>query len=161
MKICLDCGEVFDDSNVKRWKEAHGEPRIGCPLCGGAFDEAERCEQCGRYYEKDALYDGMCVNCLAECASLYDTALQFLLDTDEYFDIFMFETWYGSDVPAFVSDKLRDMMIMQFKREKTEELLLGQHDFKDAFRKFILEDDGNDGKETFAKWLRRKEDADK
>lgn len=158
MNICLDCGAVFEDGKVKRWTEPHGEPMIGCPLCGGSFESAERCEKCGKYYEKGTLYDGLCVSCLTDSIA-YDTALQFLLDTDEYFDIFMFETWYGSDVPQFVSEKLRSMMITQFKRERAEESLLGKHDFLDALRKFILEDDGDDGKALYAMWIRGRKNA--
>lgn len=160
MNICLDCGAVFEDSKVKRWTEPHGEPMIGCPLCGGSFESAERCEQCGKYYEKGTLFDGLCEKCLRDSVT-YDTALQFLLDTENYFNLFMFDSWYQSTVPVIVSSQLREAMIEQFKRIKVRGELLAEYDFLDAIKQFILVDDGNDGKEAFAKWLRRREDADK
>lgn len=42
---CLDCGEIFEVP--AEWVETHGldcgpyENWVGCPVCGGAFEEAD------------------------------------------------------------------------------------------------------------------------
>ena len=126
----------------------------GCPDCGGAYVEAQRCYDCGDYYPADDLIESICNECL--CANVtYDKALQFLLDTEDYFDLFMFEKWYESSVQDVVGNRLRNLMVTQYKREKAEEILLGKRDFLNAIKQFILDDDGDCGKETYAKWLRR------
>ena len=70
MFVCIDCGEVFEES--KHWQERHGldtppyEEWTGCPQCGGSYTIAYRCDDCGEWitdeYIKidDARY---CSNC--------------------------------------------------------------------------------------------------
>ncbi len=51
MYICLECIKTFDEP--KRFEERHGldtppyEVTYGCPYCGGAFQDAIRCDCCG------------------------------------------------------------------------------------------------------------------
>lgn len=164
MKVCLDCGATFADENIKKWKEVHGEWRSGCPCCYGAFSEAEQCTSCGEHYPEGTLFDGICSGCLGSTIN-YDTALQFMLDTEDYFDLFMFEIWLDTPLPTKagepkIGQKMHDYLICQYNRERAE-ANIGEHAFLDAIKEFILDYDGDCGKETYAKWLRRMRDAKK
>ena len=68
---CKDCGRVFEDGDEKRWFEDSGEPMVGCPSCGGAYDEAVRCPVCYGFFLEEELYIGMCEDCGDEKASEY------------------------------------------------------------------------------------------
>lgn len=67
MYLCLDCGKLFETPT--HYTEAHGldappyETWMGCPVCGGAYVETMRCEQCGEWItgEYIELNDGQCV----------------------------------------------------------------------------------------------------
>lgn len=70
MKICLECGKVFEDDEIAYWQESRGEfwgfpayeSMSGCPDCHGGYEEAYQCENCGKYFTKDELDE----NCLCE-----------------------------------------------------------------------------------------------
>lgn len=74
MYKCCDCGHVFDDSNVKLvhecMGECHGFPAYetyyACPVCGGSFDDARQCNQCGEWFLRWELSDGRCDDCICE-----------------------------------------------------------------------------------------------
>ena len=153
MNICLECGITFTDEEIKRWTEAHGETMSGCPKCLGGFTHAERCGCCGEYFPDGTIFDGLCRECLSLTVN-YDTALKFMLDTDDYFDLFMFETWLDTPLPTKVGQRMHDYLICQYNRERAE-ANIGEHAFLDAIKEFILDYDGDFGKETYAKWLRR------
>lgn len=67
---CLECGKVFEDDEIAHWQESRGEfwgfpayeTMSGCPDCQGDYEEAEKCESCGKYFTKDELDE----NCLCE-----------------------------------------------------------------------------------------------
>lgn len=59
---CLECGNLFEEGEEKRWVEPYGEEMKGCPLCFGAYEEAEACELCGEYAEE--LFGGVCQDCI-------------------------------------------------------------------------------------------------
>lgn len=72
MKICLECGKVFEDDEVEQWEECRGEfwgvlayeTVSGCPACGGDYEEAYECESCGNYFTLcDLDEDQICENC--------------------------------------------------------------------------------------------------
>lgn len=71
---CLECGEIFEEYEIKKWEEyrgdCHGTPAyetmVGCPHCGGDFEEAVRCELCGEEHLPDELNFGVCNNCIEE-----------------------------------------------------------------------------------------------
>ena len=58
MLKCLECGKVFEDSEISHWKEDRGEcfgerayeKMCGCPYCRGNFTEALKCKVCGEYF---------------------------------------------------------------------------------------------------------------
>ena len=70
MYICFDCGELFEEP--KHYVETHGldyppyETWKGCPVCGGAYDDAMECSICGNYITGDYIEDDgvfVCDNC--------------------------------------------------------------------------------------------------
>ena len=67
MHICLSCGLRFD--TPKAWKESHGledppyEDESGCPLCGGDYEETQKCEKCHKNTAISDLEDGLCKVC--------------------------------------------------------------------------------------------------
>ena len=72
MNICLECGKVFEDSEISHWKEDRGEycgerayeNVSGCPYCKGDFREAIKCESCGEYFTLDELDENhLCEDC--------------------------------------------------------------------------------------------------
>lgn len=72
MQICLECGKVFEDDEIAHWEESRGEfwgepayeNMSGCPHCGGAYEEAYECENCGKYFTLDELDENhLCEDC--------------------------------------------------------------------------------------------------
>lgn len=72
MYICIECDHVFEEGeervrNEDR-NECHGSPSYEkyrvCPECGGDYDEAVRCEECGHYAPKSELESGLCSDCV-------------------------------------------------------------------------------------------------
>ena len=75
MLICLECGKTFEEDEIKRWKEDRGEfwgfpsyeNMSGCPRCYGAYEEAEECFECGKYFPKYELDENyLCEDCRAD-----------------------------------------------------------------------------------------------
>lgn len=72
MLKCCECGKVFEDGEVARWREDRGEfwgfksyeTMTGCPSCRGEYEEAEMCENCGEYFFEDELDENhLCEDC--------------------------------------------------------------------------------------------------
>ena len=72
MFICLECGKTFEEGEVARWREDRGEfwgfpcseEVTGCPFCEGAYDEADECAECGKYFAKSDLDENhLCEDC--------------------------------------------------------------------------------------------------
>ena len=158
MYICRQCGHTFDADEAATVTERHpyGDTTVGeslsvCPICGGDFEEAHACKECGREFLKDELYSGYCVECLKK-AITYDTTLQFLEDSD-LLPHFMFDAVYDSQVPEYVSPMLNDTLRELFLRRKNDDLLCEKKEFLELCKKYILEDDASFGKCYFAEWL--------
>lgn len=72
MYICTECGHVFEEGEERVESdclgECHGSPSYEkyrvCPECGGDYDEAVRCEECGHYAPKSELESGLCPDCV-------------------------------------------------------------------------------------------------
>lgn len=73
---CLDCDRFFE--TPRQFTERHGleappyETWLGCPNCGGAYEEAKLCDCCGnwtggKYYETE----NGCVYC-EECVTVVE-----------------------------------------------------------------------------------------
>jgi hypothetical protein len=77
MFICLDCGATFEEP--KHFVEKHGldtppyEHFSGCPVCGGAYDEAVECDRCGELVPADTVvkFEGglLCEACWGQVKS--------------------------------------------------------------------------------------------
>ena len=71
MYKCLECGEAFSDPKTVCDYVPYGSttvplPSTYCPNCGGDFEEAYPCQDCGEYFLKDELNGFFCLDCLKE-----------------------------------------------------------------------------------------------
>ena len=68
---CVECETVFEEGEEAVWKEDRGEfwgfpcseIMTGCPVCRGDYEEASECKECGKWFFKDGLDDGLCEGC--------------------------------------------------------------------------------------------------
>lgn len=157
--ICLDCGHHFDEGEQAQFKEAHGERYSACPVCGGDYEKAEWCRQCKGDFLADKVYGGYCRECL-EGAIDYDTGLRFLEDKGLLAD-FIIGAYFESEVPESTSATFNLHLLNTFKRLKAEEILMNRNNLLQLLRRFILDDEGDTGKELFAKWLTECEEKGK
>jgi hypothetical protein len=157
---------VFDFEERTVVKESHGfndgfyETFSCCPNCGGNFEDAADCCKCGEAFTENELYDGWCEKCLRETIN-YDTFFEYCeANKDEqYLDIFvMSELLGGMDCPKNVSWDFHCLMGEVYRREvkraKESPSLFG---FLDACVRFIMDDDGEIGRENYADWLNKME----
>lgn len=163
---CTDCGYVFDYEDRTVVKESHGfndgfyETFSCCPSCGGDFEDAVDCCECGETFTEDELYDGWCEQCLRETIN-YDTFFEYCeANKDEhYLDIFvMSELLGGMDCPKWISFDFHQLMIETYKKRvkdsQRDNVLWG---FLPACIRFIMDDDGSIGRENYADWLNKRE----
>lgn len=169
---CTNCGYVFDFEDRTVVKESHGfddgfyETFSCCPNCGGDFEDAADCCECGETFTENELYSGWCEKCLRETIN-YETFFDYCeANKDEqYLDIFvMSELLGGMDCPKNVSHEFHQLMIGTFKkRVQTNEMFasIGEtlcvDDFLPACIRFIMDDDGEIGRENYADWLNKRE----
>ena len=82
MYICVDCGFVFEETEVdfESYNHAdHGDrPAVEewacCPACKGAFTDAVKCKMCENWFDEVHLFGGVCDKCI-EVNSDFDTCL--------------------------------------------------------------------------------------
>ena len=170
--ICTDCGYVFDYEDRTVVKESHGfndgfyETFSCCPNCGGDFEDAADCCECGEAFTENELYSGWCEKCLRETIN-YDTFFEYCeANKDEqYLDIFvMSELLGGMDCPKNVSWEFHDLMVAEYKHRaelvRSYERMFSKKapdDFLSACIRFIMDDDGSIGRENYADWLNKRE----
>ena len=169
---CTSCDYVFDFEDRTVVKEGHGfddgfcETFSCCPNCGGDFEDAADCCECGEAFTDDELYPGWCEKCLRETIN-YDTFFEYCeANKDEnYLDIFVMSEFLDMDMPKHSSYDFHQLMIRLY-REKVEGIridinLFGKsHDeFLDACIRFIMDDDGSIGRENYADWLNSKKEV--
>ena len=120
---CTDCGYVFDFEDRTVVKEGHGfddgfyETFSCCPNCGGDFEDAADCYECGEAVSENELYSGWREKCLRETIN-YDTFFEYCeANKDEqYLDIFvMSELLGGMDCPKNVSYDFHQLMLRIYK----------------------------------------------
>ena len=168
---CTDCGYVFDYEDRTVVKESHGfddgfyETFSCCPNCGGDFEDAVDCCECGETFTENELYDGWCEKCLRETIN-YDTFFEYCeANKDEqYLDIFvMSELLGGMDCPNNVSYEFHELMVDTYKERveqiKRDKAMFGKTygEIIDACIRFIMDDDGSIGRENYADWLNKRE----
>lgn len=156
MYKCNGCGEVFEQP--KEAREAHGftdgthETLSVCPCCGADYSEAEQCKQCGEWRFEDEIFGGLCADCL-ESEVDYKTAFEYMKETEDFFQIFMFERFFESETPSKVCEKLDEMMVFVYWQAVTDETQNGIDELLKLLKNYILEEDGDFGKADFAEWL--------
>ena len=167
---CADCGYVFDYEDRTVVKEIHGfndgfyETFSCCPNCGGDFEDASDCCECGEAFTDDELYSGWCEKCLRETIN-YDTFFAYCeANKDEnYLDIFVMSEFLDMDMPKHSSYAFHQLMIRLYADHlesiDIDKSLFGKsHDeFLDACIRFIMDDDGSIGRENYADWLNKRE----
>ena len=159
---CTDCGYVFDFEDRTVVKESHGfndgfyETFSCCPNCGGDFEDAADCCDCGETFTENELYSGWCEKCLRETIN-YDTFFEYCeANKDEqYLDIFvMSELLGGMDCPKNVSYDFHQLMIWVYKTYTQADCTCEP---LSACIRFIMDDDGSIGRENYADWLNKRE----
>ena len=169
---CTSCNYVFDYEDRTVVRESHGfndgfyETFSCCPNCGGDFEDAVECHECGEAFTEDEIYgDKWCEKCLRETIN-YDTFFEYCeANKDEqYLDIFvMSELLGGMDCPKNVSYDFHQLMIDLYKKRvdgiKKDMALFNRtfDGFIDACIRFIMDDDGEIGRENYADWLNKRE----
>ena len=75
MFVCIECGCIFGEDEVRTWKEDRGEcfgfpsyeKYSGCPNCGSSYTKAYRCDYCGEWITGDYIKvendNRYCENC--------------------------------------------------------------------------------------------------
>ena len=168
MYRCCECGNLFEEGEQAVWYENQGECHgvtamerfSGCPICHEDYEEVHQCKECGDWHSEDELYEGWCEKCLRETIN-YDTFFEYCEANKDwhYLDIFMMsELLGGMDCPDKVSQEFHQLMIETYKRRVANAKLLGEKFgfFEDCVR-FIMEDDGYNGRENYAYWLNKRE----
>ena len=169
---CESCGNLFEEGEQAVTYEHHGfyqppyEEIHSCPVCGGDYEEVHQCKECGDWHYEDDLYDGWCEKCLRETIN-YDTFFEYCeANKDEqYLDIFvMSELLGGMDCPKWISYEFHQLMVRVYKERVHTVTRGGKSDGKlhpDAFLsaciRFIMDDDGEIGRENYADWLNKRE----
>ena len=89
--ICDNCAHIFEEGEQHTVTEAHGfsdglvERFEVCPVCGGTYSEANRCNGCGEWHPERVLYFGWCADCLKDRLTP-DRALTILTRSDDWMD---------------------------------------------------------------------------
>ena len=167
MYRCCECGNLFEEGEQAVWEEHHGldsppyEKWSGCPVCKGDYEEVHQCKECGDWHSDDELYDGWCEKCLRETIN-YDTFFEYCeANRDEqYLDIFMMSDFLCMDCPDNVSPEFHLLMVETYKRKVADaKLLRGKFDFLSHCVRFIMDDDGESGRENYADWLNNRKEV--
>ena len=169
---CTDCGYVFDYEDAGGVRENHWldgeymgyETFLVCPNCGGDFEDAADCCECGETFTENELYDGWCEKCLRETIN-YDTFFEYCEANKEhqYLDIFVMQELLDTDCPDNVSYEFHELMVDTYKERveqiKRDKAMFGKTyaEIIDACIRFIMDDDGSIGRENYADWLNKRE----
>ena len=171
--ICTDCGYVFDYEDRTVVKENHGfddgfyETFSCCPNCGGDFEDAVDCCECGETFTENELYSDWCEKCLRETIN-YDTFFEYCeANKDEqYLDTFvMCEILNCEYVPKFSSYEFHELMVDVYKKrvDDIKSAMMASYkaviDILPACIRFIMDDDGSIGRENYADWLNSKKEV--
>ena len=170
---CTSCNYVFDYEDRTVVKESHGfddgfyEAFSCCPNCGGDFEDAADCCECGETFTENELYSGWCEKCLRETIN-YDAFFEYCeANKDEnYLDIFVMCDLLNCDEnPKHPSFEFHQLMIKCYKESAEavtswEKMEGRPHPdaFLDKCIRFIMDDDGSIGRENYADWLNKREE---
>ena len=167
MYRCCECGNLFEEGEQAVWEETHGldtppyEKWSGCPVCKGDYEEVYQCKECGEWHTEDDLYAGWCEKCLRETIN-YDTFFEYCEASKDgnYLDTFVMCYLLNCDeVPKYPSYEFHQLMIETYKErvESIKSALTDEYrkciDILPSCIRFIMDDDGSNGKENYADWL--------
>jgi hypothetical protein len=172
MYRCENCGHLFEEGEQAVWEERHGldtppyEKLDGCPLCRGGYEEVHQCKECEEWHTEDELYEGWCEKCLRETIN-YDTFFEYCeANKDEnYLDLFVMTEFFDVEMPKYSSYDFHNLMIRVYCERvnsiKVDKKLFGKSsdEFLDACIRFIMDDDGESGRENYADWLNSKKEV--
>ena len=119
--ICVDCRQPFDEPRqyVERHGLEHGpyEKQSCCPFCGGSYEEAIECDECGRLVPESEVCcpDVRCqevpcpdVHCwrvlCPECYQAEEEAIERRAAEEAEYDKRMGPTLYANDKPLVTAD---------------------------------------------------------
>ena len=172
MYKCTECGHLFEEGEQATWEETHGldsppyEKWSGCPVCKGDYEEVYQCDSCGDWHTEDELYDGFCEKCLRETIN-YDTFFEYCEANkyEQYLDTFvMYYILNCEYVPKISSHEFHELMVETYnKRVRLSEEYTIVFGLKavdcllDSCIRFIMDDDGYSGRESYAYWLNKRE----
>ena len=109
--ICIDCRRQFDEPHV--YEERHGlehgpyEKLSCCPFCGGSYEEAVECDECGKVipesevcFSEEPWHRALC----PECYQAEEDAIERRAEEEEEYDKRMGATLYANDTPLVTTD---------------------------------------------------------
>ena len=168
---CCECGHLFEEGEQAVWYENQGEchGRIamekfgGCPICKGDYEEVHQCKECDEWHTEDELYSGWCEKCLRETIN-YDTFFEYCEANKEenYLDIFVMSEFLDMDMPKHSSYDFHQLMIEVYKERVSWAKMYPEtkvYDFLASCIRFIMDDDGECGRENYADWLNSKKEV--
>ena len=169
MYRCVNCGNLFEEGEQAVWYENQGECHgvtamerfSGCPLCHDDYEEVYQCKECGEWLSEDELYDGWCEKCLRETIN-YDTFFEYCeANKDEqYLDTFVMSELLDKDMPKHSSFDFHQLMIEVYKERVSWAKMYPEikiYDFLASCTRFVMDDDGSNGRENYADWLNKRE----
>lgn len=171
MYRCENCGHLFEEGEQAVWYENYGaeiggEMFGGCPMCKGGYEEVHQCKECEEWHTENELYSGWCEKCLRETIN-YDTFFEYCeANKDEnYLDIFVMAEFLDMDMSKYSSYDFHALMIRLYGERvasiNKDKALFGKshEEFLDACIRFIMDDDGEIGRENYADWLNSKKEV--
>ena len=167
---CCECGNLFEEGEQAVWHENYGaeiggEMFDGCPVCKGGYEEVHQCKECGDWHTEDELYDGWCEDCLRKTIN-YDTFFEYCEShkDEQYLDTFVMYYLLNCEyVPKYSSDEFHELMVQVYKERveniKRDKAMLGKtySEIIDSCIRFVMDDDGSNGRENYADWLNKRE----
>lgn len=141
---CYHCGWEFEEGEEARWSESRGEAggapcyekMVGCPNCGGGFEEMVRCKICGEYYLDEELTCDVCDECIDECRGDVDICMS-----------------VGNNYKFEVS--INSFLAMMFDEKQIEEILLKELKLTNNVKKVDCSPFIDEDKYQFAEYLQK------
>lgn len=149
MYRCEVCEELFEELALVG---DNGIVHRGCPNCGSdMWTELDACDACKDEFPVDELFYGLCADCLRKKCT-YDKALAYLKERGNLGSFFCWHVNEGFE-PEMFAEEFLDMLEEIFLRKKANDLLTGSTNFLGVVQYYILDADGDCGKDDFAKFL--------
>ena len=111
MYKCLECKNIFDEGEEKKWIEPHGEEMSGCPLCGCAYEETMQCKICGSEHLENELIEGVCQECFENYSNDIDVCYKASKKEKEKIELnaFLFEMFDSETIEEILMEHLKEV----------------------------------------------------